>query len=61
MPIVEADLAAGRLVCWGMSTEPPAEAWVLHASRRLVGPKISALVGFVCDYLAGNPGLRQTM
>ncbi len=48
--LVADDLAAGRLVCWGVSTRPPIEAWVLHASRRLVSPKVSAFVNFVCDY-----------
>jgi DNA-binding transcriptional LysR family regulator len=48
--IVADDLAAGRLVNWGVSIEPPVEAWVLHASRRLVSPKVSAFVNFVYDY-----------
>lgn len=48
--IVADELAAGRLVSWGVSTEPPVEAWVLHASRRLVSPKVSAFVDFVCHY-----------
>lgn len=45
-------LADGRLVRWGLSTQPPVEAWVLHASRRLVSPKVTAFVNFVCDYYA---------
>jgi DNA-binding transcriptional LysR family regulator len=48
--IVADELAAGRLVNWGVSIEPPVEAWALHASRRLVSPKISAFVNFVYDY-----------
>ena len=48
--IVADDLAAGRLVNWGVSIEPPVEAWALHASRRLVSPKVSAFVNFVHDY-----------
>ena len=48
--IVADELAAGRLVNWGVSTEPPVEAWALHASRRLVSPKVSAFVNFVHDY-----------
>jgi DNA-binding transcriptional LysR family regulator len=48
--IVADDLAAGRLVNWGVSIEPPVEAWALHASRRLVSPKVSAFVNFVYDY-----------
>ena len=48
--IAAEDLRAGRLVSWGLSTEPPVEAWALHASRRLVSPKVSAFVDFVCEY-----------
>lgn len=43
-------LASGRLVSWGLSTAPATEIWVLHASHRLVSPKVSAFVAFVCDY-----------
>jgi DNA-binding transcriptional LysR family regulator len=50
------DLAAGRLVAWGLSTEPPVEAWALHASRRLVSPKVTAFVDFVCEYFRGGAG-----
>ena len=45
-------LASGRLVSWGLSTAPVTEAWVLHASHRLVSPKVSAFVAFVCDYFS---------
>jgi DNA-binding transcriptional LysR family regulator len=48
--IVADELASGRLVAWGMSTRPPIEAWVMHASRRLVSPKVSAFVDFICNY-----------
>ncbi len=54
LTIVADDLEAGRLVSWGMSTEPGIEVWVLHASRRLVSPKISAFVNFICDYFPDN-------
>lgn len=43
-------LASGRLVSWGLSTAPVTEVWVLHASHRLVSPKVSAFVAFVCEY-----------
>jgi DNA-binding transcriptional LysR family regulator len=43
-------LASGRLVSWGLSTAPVTEVWVLHASHRLVSPKVSAFVTFVCEY-----------
>jgi DNA-binding transcriptional LysR family regulator len=48
--IVADDLAAGRLVSWGVSTQPVIEVWVLHASRRLVSPKVTAFVNFICAY-----------
>lgn len=43
-------LASGRLVSWGLSVQPATEVWVLHGSHRLVSPKVSAFVNFVCDY-----------
>lgn len=43
-------LESGRLVSWGLSTAAATEVWVLHASHRLVSPKVSAFVNFVCDY-----------
>ena len=43
-------LASGRLVSWGLSTQPPVEVWVLHGSQRLVSPKVRAFVDFVCHY-----------
>ncbi|APW37220.1 LysR family transcriptional regulator [Rhodoferax koreense] len=52
--IVASDLTSGRLVNWGNSTAPVAELWVLHASRRLVSPKVAAFVSFVCDYCEAN-------
>ena len=48
--VVADDLAAGSLVSWGLSVRPPIEVWVLHASRRLVSPKVTAFVNFICDY-----------
>lgn len=42
-------LASGRLASWGLSTEPTSEIWVLHGSHRLISPKVSAFVDFVCD------------
>jgi len=48
--IVADDLAAGRLVNWGVSIEPPVEAWALHTSRRLVSPKVATFVNFVYAY-----------
>jgi len=47
---VAEDLAEGRLVSWGEAVDGRIEAWVLHASRRLVSPKVSAFVNFLCGY-----------
>lgn len=41
------DIAAGRLVQWGTFPGRPVELWVLHNSRRLVSPKVSAFVQFL--------------
>ncbi len=47
-------LESGHLVSWGLSTQPATEIWVLHGSHRLVSPKVSAFVNFVCGYFANN-------
>jgi DNA-binding transcriptional LysR family regulator len=47
-------LASGHLVSWGLSTQPATEIWVLHATHRLVSPKVSAFVNFVCDYFGSG-------
>jgi len=45
--MVADDLAAGRLVSWGAASERPVELWVLHTSRRLASPKVTAFVQFM--------------
>ena len=47
--LVAADLAAGRMVCWGNVPNGSVEIWVLHTSRRLVSSKVTAFVNFLCD------------
>lgn len=47
--LVAADLAAGRMVCWGHVPNGSVEIWVLHTSRRLVSSKVTAFVNFLCD------------
>lgn len=49
---VAPDLAAGRIVEWGVVQGAEPEGWVLHASRRLVSPKVTAFVDFLCDHFA---------
>ena len=46
--LVAADLAAGRMVCWGSIPNRTIEIWVLHTSRRLVSSKVSSFVEFIC-------------
>jgi DNA-binding transcriptional LysR family regulator len=57
--IVGDELSTGRLVSWGVSTDPVVEAWALHASRRLVSPKVAAFVNFVCDYFLNTSRHEQ--
>lgn len=45
--MVAEDIAAGRLVSWGASSERSVEVWVLHTSRRLASPKVAAFVQFM--------------
>lgn len=54
--VIADDLASGRLVSWGTADGPRIEAWVLHASRRLVSPKVTVFVNFICDYFAEASG-----
>ncbi len=42
--LVADDLAAGRLVSWGVASERSAELWALHASRRLPSAKVKAFL-----------------
>lgn len=49
--LVQPDVAAGRLSCWGWIEGPPTEVWALHTSRRLVSPKVSAFVSYLADTL----------
>ena len=47
--LVAADLAAGTLVEWGRVDGRAVEGWVLHLSRRLMSPKVSAFVTYLCE------------
>lgn len=46
------EIASGRLIEWGAAQSPVIEGWVLHASRRLVSPKVRAFVDFLCAHFA---------
>ncbi len=53
---VVADAAeAGNLAIWSAVPHRTSELWVLHASRRLASPKITAFVGFLADALRDWP------
>lgn len=42
--LVEDDVAAGRLVLWGVDAAPPVQVWALRNSRRLMGAKVKAFL-----------------
>jgi DNA-binding transcriptional LysR family regulator len=42
--LVADDVAAGRLVLWGIHAGPPVQIWALQSSRRLVGAKVRAFL-----------------
>ncbi|MGF6306357.1 DNA-binding transcriptional LysR family regulator [Bradyrhizobium sp. i1.8.4] len=45
--LVDDDIAAGRLACWGTDARPAVEIWALQSSRRLVGAKVRAFLDVV--------------
>jgi DNA-binding transcriptional LysR family regulator len=45
--LVDDDIAAGELACWGTKVGPPVEIWALQSSRRLVGAKVRAFLDVV--------------
>ncbi|MGH8116646.1 MAG: LysR family transcriptional regulator [Rhodanobacteraceae bacterium] len=47
--LVRADIMEGRMVAWGDYVARSVELWVLHTSRRLVSPKVSAFVAFLAE------------
>ena len=52
--VVAADLAAGRLACWGVLDHPAVAIWALHPSRRLVSPKVTAFMRCLADAFPGR-------
>ena len=52
--IIAADLAAGRLNCWGVADQPAVAIWALHPSRRLVSPKVVAFMRCLADPFPGR-------
>lgn len=49
---VAEDIASGKVSEWGVVQAPMLEGWVLHASRRLVSPKVTAFVEFLCEHFS---------
>lgn len=47
--LVEPDIKAGRLVCWGESDGPPVEIWALHSSRRLTSAKVRTFLDVLAE------------
>lgn len=47
--LTDTDIASGRLTSWGTYSARTTELWVLHNSRRLVSPKVSAFVEFLVE------------
>lgn len=45
--LVADDVAAGRLILWGVEDAPPVEIWALQSSRRLVGAKVRAFLDVI--------------
>ena len=52
--LVDDDIAAGRLACWGTQAGPPVEVWALQSSRRLVGAKVRAFLDMVESAFPGR-------
>ncbi len=52
--LVLEDLEQGRLIDLGPAPRPEVEVWVLYASRRLISRRVSAFVGFLCEYFAAT-------
>jgi DNA-binding transcriptional LysR family regulator len=47
--LVEGEVSAGRLVCWGTQEGPPVEIWALYHSRRLLSAKVRAFMDLLQD------------
>jgi DNA-binding transcriptional LysR family regulator len=47
--LTRVDIMEGRMAAWGEYALRPIELWVLHTSRRLVSPKVSAFVAFLAE------------
>ncbi len=42
--LVQEDVRAGHLACWGSDDGAPVEIWALYSSRRLLSLKVRAFI-----------------
>jgi len=60
--LIEEDLTAGRLSCWGVDAEGRTEIWALHASSRLPSRKVVAFLEFLeVEMHASSRDLRRRL
>lgn len=52
--LIAEDLAAARLLAWGIVPNRQIEAWVLHTSTRLTSPKVKAFVDAISAEYRGD-------
>lgn len=58
--LIEEDLAAGRLSCWGIDAEGQTEIWALHASSRLPSRKVVAFLEYLEVEMHSSSGDLRT-
>lgn len=54
--LVERDVSAGRLACWGTEEGPAVEIWALYHSRRLLSAKVRAFMNLLEDLRGWESG-----
>lgn len=57
--LIADDVAAGRLVVWGIVPNRDIEVWALHAPGQVTSPKIRAFVNHLVDSVQGDPTSAQ--
>lgn len=57
--LVAEDVFAGRLACWGPSSDRPAEIWALHASSRFASAKGQSVYAVPRRGLSGRVALTS--
>jgi DNA-binding transcriptional LysR family regulator len=60
--LVDEDIEAGRLVCWGTEDGPGVQIWALYSSRRLLSAKVRAFVDvLVAELPQRKPSVSQPL